>query len=658
MKKLKYKINFLSDAEPGSGYGTETINGLVPRDAKNRPIITGAHIKGVFRDYINRFFGDRLPALEDFVCGAEGASGFDEGDSLIRFCDALPVSDIKTGTVTRTAINDFGVAEDGALRTQEVILGGSVFSSQVYIKMADGILENLLKGVMMSISALGGNRQRGAGRIIIEFDAESANPGDVLPGDADLKNLMDKDIGTPVDGTDFTASDDCCWLQLTIRANENVCCPENPVTGMNTITSGLGIPASAVQGALLTKINQSSPKLADGLFASSGFRVWPCFPVGLADTSDTPLGVRVSLSYKVSKTPLEGGYLFRDNIYEQFAWHDVPANAALKGCDGVLRVEDKEKVSLWKAGDMPRSITTHCSHYGGDKGDGSLFSVESQSPMTFTGLLCVPANALDRIVQILADDNFITIGKARSVRGGGEITLEEKELGDLFAQDCRTFIVQSPILVEQAKGDKEAFSLLKCVVEDAGWGEVEVISSDLSVAFGWNRKVKGGQVGETNRLQASCIIKPGSVFKLKQALDDLPGKLAVGLGGGRERGFGAVLPHPGISGELYETESCKTSIKSVDSSGKLAFQLYEAGKGAGPSSSQIAALAERISRNPVDCCKAKAYLKHIKEDRPLKFWKPWKKVEKQLLELFDKHPEVSAKVLKVWQDLTICNREV
>ena len=104
-------LTLVSDAEPGTGLGTEAVNDFVPRDSSGRPHLPASHVKGLAREALRSMSAARgWPAsLEQRLFGraASDASATDDGDSgIVRF-DSLSVS---TGgavsTVTRTAVSD------------------------------------------------------------------------------------------------------------------------------------------------------------------------------------------------------------------------------------------------------------------------------------------------------------------------------------------------------------------------------------------------------------------------------------------------------------------------------------------------------------------------------------------------------------------------
>ena len=656
MITINYTIKTLSDAQIGSGFGSELINSLVPRDANNHIIIPAAHLKGIFRDTINKYFTDFLSDIEldDEICGCSGAQDI-EDESLVKFSDAVAKS-AKTRSITRSSLNDFGTAEESSLRTEEVVAANTIFNGKIYISKNDPILIDFVKTICLSIDKLGGNRQRGSGNVLFKITNESKMPGDLLPDLTEIKKMSyNSPANSNAEKEAFNDSEKYTWLKVSFIADGNICCPDRPVIGCNTIVSGLGIPASAVQGALLTKINSYNKQMADTLFQSNSFRVWPLYPIGLNNCSDDVLAARVSMSYQVSKNKLEGKYLFRDKIMDAYDWTKVPPNAALKGTDGIIRFSN-DKNELWKENSIPKMISIHCGNIGALSADETVFTVESLAPMTFNAIMTVPENTVEKIMEIFKNDNYIAFGKARSIRGGGLISIKKIDIDNYIKEDSKIFILQSPVLLNNSSANTNIYDAFSKIIEDSGWDKPEICFADTEILFGWNRNKLGQCVDQTGRLKAERVIKPGSVFKLKTPPENLFDLIQKGIGKGKERGFGAVLPHPGLAYSLYEPKLPNTKIASKDIAGILAYNLYVKVKDNGPSASQIAALMSKIDILNNNTKQAMDFLKHIKEDRPLRFWKPWVNIETDLIEILEKHKTLAVKTLKYWQDLTILNK--
>ncbi|MEA1967397.1 MAG: hypothetical protein U9N77_04175, partial [Thermodesulfobacteriota bacterium] len=85
--------------------------------------------------------------------------------------------------------------------------------------------------------------------------------------------------------------------------------------------------------------------------------------------------------------------------------------------------------------------------------------------------------------------------------------------------------------------------------------------------------------GNNGFLGGKPVIVPGAVFKLKASVENLEKKLFAGIGEGRENGFGAVLPHPGIAERLFPEEpKPKVVPKARNNFGKEGFKLWQDAK--------------------------------------------------------------------------------
>ena len=236
------------------------------------------------------------------------------------------------------------------------------------------------------------------------------------------------------------------------------------------------------------------------------------------------------------------------------------------------------------------------------------------------------------------------------------ISIKKIDIDNYIKEDSKIFILQSPVLLNNSSANTNIYDAFSKIIEDSGWDKPEICFADTEILFGWNRNKLGQCVDQTGRLKAERVIKPGSVFKLKTPPENLFDLIQKGIGKGKERGFGAVLPHPGLAYSLYEPKLPNTKIASKDIAGILAYNLYVKVKDNGPSASQIAALMSKIDILNNNTKQAMDFLKHIKEDRPLRFWKPWVNIETDLIEILEKHKTLAVKTLKYWQDLTILNK--
>jgi hypothetical protein len=304
----------------------------------------------------------------------------------------------------------------------------------------------------------------------------------------------------------------------------------------------------------------------------------------------------------------------------------------------------------------------------------NLFTVESlavTSPMFFTGLISMPQNLAESLMDSLEENPFVQLGKARSVRGGGKLSAELIKFDELtLMKKCeqKVFIVQSPLLISQNLYNESFEDIISELVKDSGFGEIEEkdgrkqAKGSISTQFGWNSmKMTKGMI------PAKAIIVPGTVFQLKEAVDNLEEKLIKGIGEGREQGFGAVLPHPGLAEELFQVPTEEKTVEvSAENFGKQGFELYDKAKESGLSASQISRLREYLT---LGAEQAIEYLKRQKNERPEKIWQRWEKVfgelrneikqakEEPLYDNKTQYIEHIKKKLKVCHDLLVADKE-
>ncbi len=702
MITYRLKITLLSDAEPGTGVGTELLNGTVPRDPRGAPYVPASHIKGLLRD--------RLESIADLrewpsapliaLLGESGSDGDDGTVSALRIADARRPSAARDGldpvmTITRTAIGRTGTARANSLRTVEAVRCGESFAAEARLDAEPGGAQDLLARLgFLTIDALGGGRNRGAGRCRIDIEGETRKPGEILAQvDPLLATWTPRRSPKPEPArTADLGAGPAVWLRLRFVAESPICCPEHPSAG-NVIRTGPVVPASSVQGAILTLLDRADPDVATACLRDARFRAWPLVPVGLAggESSDMPFGVRVDLAHRMSKLPKppEPGsstdrHEFADAAVDPGQWSRITAGSPLKSTDGVLLRGASGVVKLWRAQDIPRIFQTHGVHHDPTgAGQRGLYSVEALAPLVFTGMLTVPESIAERLTRLLGESPWISLGKSRSVRGGGRLSIERMAdparefAGWSLPSEAtgRVFVVQSPLVLPDDYAVDRAESALEMLAMRGGWGpivldeahqdrQVARTQAHCGVRFGWNRHGIGESAGAQKRLRARRVILPGSVLVLRTPLPNLLDLLVAGLGEGREQGFGALLPHPGIAvertGHQVQPDSIPV-IRSRDDAGRLGRELWaDAGGEDGPAPSQIAAVARRIRRDPKS---ALDYLKRQKE-RPPRIWAVWKPVLPRVIELVDaaiksgtaaEHDRLY-RALRVWQDLAVADR--
>ncbi|MDY0222422.1 MAG: hypothetical protein RBR67_14910 [Desulfobacterium sp.] len=650
MGKINFTITLTSDGEPGSGFGTELIDSLIPRDIHGRVILPATHLKGLIRENLENL-PDEVVSVQNIaeLFGAEGDTG-----ALFHIDNGVASKGADIIDITRTKLNKFGLADEGSLRTGEAVACGTCFQGGIttHCRLSKPY-EDLLKLGLLSLFAVGGGRNRGAGACFVTLENENRTPGELVRTLAKI-DFDDLPATTPLKDPGMAIVDDQVTLKLVFEAQNPVCVPEIPIVKNNMISSGFSIPASAVQGAILHRINDISEKAATACFKSRNFRAWPLNPSNSADA----LSLRVSFTHKISKLKVENtdNYHFEDAAVEAYDWDKVPSNSPLKAADGVLLAEGTS-VKLWKSSDMARIITAHGVHNGdreGRKGTQkrNLFTVESLAPTLFTGIVSMPESAADILLTSLKADPFVQLGKSRSVRGGGNLSAQKIDFADLPIMKQRVkkvFIVQSPVLVPQSLVKKPVEEIISTLVEEAGFGEVEESSGSITTHFGWNRTVNNGFLG------GKSVIAPGAVFKLKASVENLTEKLISGIGEGRENGLGAILPHPGVAQRLFPDEPEPMVLPKTDENyGLQGFELWQQAKASGLSASQVSRIRELAA---LDADKAVKYLDRQLQERSESIWQRWRDIGSKVREGIQRDAQHMAKVLKVCQDLLVADKE-
>lgn len=635
MNIISYTIELKSDAQTGSGFGGESVNNYVTRDCSGNPVVHASHIKGLLRQTLRDIFGDLqwdrgmidqalgLPGSPPPVPGGQDKSASAGEESGFVFSDACADRAAKSGqpmtrVITRTALDaGTGRVKSGALRAQEAVSAGQKFHGKIVPR--SGVNPNadlLLRLALLSLRAIGGGRNRGSGCCVATIQGEGRAPGQLLLEIANLRRPIAPPAAvlTPRPA----ATTQTAWFDVCFFADESVLCPERPDV-LNEIHSGISIPASAVRGLILHTLNAMNPEIAAQCFADPRFRAWPLNPCGPADMDrrNLPWPVRVSITHKTAKIisdPPREGIDFADEAIEPYDWEKSPANAPiLKSSDGVLLAGSDGKISLWKANDMPRVFSVHGVHSDPNtRGGRNIFSVQAMGALAWRGLVACPAE-LAAMLRDRLHERPVSFGKARSVRGAG--TLHLRPVGDdglvplIHAGKYNCFITQSPIELADAAGGHAGDGLAAMAGAWAGKhgiGAVESVWQNVGLRFGWNRH---GQSAATarGRVPAARVILPGAVVRLESVVTDpdrLRRALLDGLGTGRDRGFGCLLPHPGRAAGL-----CRARLRireSQASPNKAAIiRALDFSTETNLSASQIGSLYERLLAGPDS---AKAFL--------------------------------------------------
>lgn len=714
MAVYTYTIRLASDAEPGTGLGGETVNAFAPRNHQGKWVLHASHIKGLMRqaliDLIEALGGDGNgawnAALLDRTFGQrdERRAGI---EAAFRLSDATATSAPATRLVTRTSVDDqTGVAKDTSLRTAESIPAGTVFQGELHSQAEEGSTEDLAwRLALLAIPAIGGNRNRGCGLCVAEIregaagesgKAEQRTPGQLVRAlDESLRADSSKTADRPVTRTAAASArrqfrEKSTVLRLRFTAQTPICCPDIP-DKTNVIRTGFSIPASAVQGAILTRVDREQPELADELYRCRQFRAWPLQPCRHPDdngSSNSPLSaVRVSLTHRVAKFSAPAGFEpddFRDEAVEPYDALETVHGAPLKAADGVL-LRDDRGVLLWKAAEMPHVVTSHGVHNDPFTDNGrNLFTVDAMAPLIWQGLVVLPQDAADVLLEMLRKNPLVALGKSRTVRGLGRLSATPwegipPEWLTPPGQDHPVLVVQSPIRLPQSPNGSTAEEELadlarrwaaRCGLpapavpasENKGFQRPQPAWANLGIRFGWNRHATGRQ-------DAVRVVLPGSLITFDRPLDAEALSSAVSRGfydpdndpedEGRTRGFGAVSVHPGRATGFYRYSApLETQPASMPDEVKLVLQMRRTVREHGgrlPSPSQIRAVQQRLIAPGKDeaSCKneALAYLKRQTE-RTTRIWFTWQAIYRPMTELLTTHRAASAaRALEILADL-------
>ncbi len=657
MTELRYTITLLSDAEPGTGLGTELINDLIPRDHRGLPLLPASHIKGLVREALEEIASLRgwHGSWVEQLFGKEGDAASDGAQGITRFSSAC-VSDgtsVSSSVITRTAIDDeTGTVATGSLRVTESVPTGTTFEGSVWLINPSGPSKLMLALGLTSLAAIGGNRRRGSGRCTVGIKDRTESPSQLLAELAEAATASPPPAAMPKAAPVASFGNETVVVRLEFRAHDPVCCPEVPITTTNVLRGAFMIPASAVQGAILDRLNANNSDLATKTFEHDGFRAWPLCPVSALAEPPEGFPIWTSLTHRMTKlgagVDAEQQPHFADEMVDPIAAEEVARAAPLKAADGVLIRDSDGKVCLWRARDMPRHVAAHVNLAAGDP---RLFTVESLAPMVYRGLVSLPVAAWRVLEESIRQSPNTWFGKSRSTLGGGELSarlVNDAERGFLEAP-AQIFVVQSPLLInaELASG-VHAGDVLKGMVEGANFGRVKRAEASLGMRFGWNRRALGNRTQGRNRLRAAPVILPGSVFKLEEPMDHPRTALCRGIGDGRDRGFGAILPHPGTAVARVFDRPELPKLISKDQAGANAQELVCAAANSGLSTSQVAWLASLGLADPKSF---QVQIKALAEKTP-RMWDRWRAVSTVLTDLCGKNltSDELTRTLTGWRD--------
>ena len=745
----KYTITLFSDAQPGTGLGGEMVNDFVPRDVNNQPYIPASHIKGLMRErsvhmfdclnmekaFIGQVFGTRYYKVLDTNDGSVKTSavkcGPFKGESLFRISDALlkqednkqkdgtergDTEKSKTLFVSRTALDKSGVAKESSLRTNEAIAVGTVFHGELTVDAPkDSAADLMVRIGLLSITALGGSRNRGCGRCQVSLDSDADIAG-LIPKLIDQLKTSNGDISnqsvqSPKTLPDFSGKS--VSLELVFRASAPVCVPENAWVGKNNIvSSGFSIPASAVRGALIRLFRDYEAGTMDRLYECEMLQASPLQPCGYidknGDTSKAPVSIRVSLTHKAAKFSLkeyESTDFEDEALIPPYKIEEVPDRAPMKASDGVLLVDSEGEIALWKGSDMPHIIQMHGVHrnYEGES-ERNLFTVDSMAELIWRGWAQVPKEIAGLLIQTSIP---VAFGTRRSVQGQGILQIEKtkddipQEWKAANMADKTVFVVQSPISVqigkyasdvkdESSETENETptptMVSVKKELKSAGlsdqtsaggaptmdsiekvfkgmvkeWLEKHEIYdkkihtwASTGYLFGWNGKNGGRQSG-------SAVILPGSVIQLTEALTEDQIKRLLGSGfdltkDDFKRGYGILCVHPGKACKKFSGNKTSPVFSGNSDRAKWVEQMIPLANTPLPSPSQISALREELRNNGAQ--KALDYFKkQLKRANVSDAWSSCSAVVQEMLEAIGSNKtrqESAIQVLELLTDLAI-----
>ena len=649
---LRYTVELVSDAEMGTGLGSVLVDDYIPRNSRGAPCIPATHLRGLLRERL-RDLGKRVGfegSLDDEILGREGANAEDEG--LVRLSGADADGETNVHVVSRTALNADGTVQGTrSLRSTQAVAAATIFRGVLHLQpeATDFARDCLLLG-LRTITALGGGRTRGSGTCILEIEGEQRTLTETLTSIREHKDrAVRRELTEPVD----VASDsDLVYLRLTFHAESPICCPETPVlSSINVIKSGPVIPASAVQGALLWRINAVAPRTADRCFADPRFRAWPLHPA----CDEAQASIRTPMSLRISNRVTAGDLAPADMLDAALDRRVDPGNSAVKytSADGFL-MPANGRCTLLRVKDLKRVLTAHKVAQSSDGGEvDNVYSVEALAPTVFRGLLVVPADAAEILRQSLERDGTVFFGKSRSVRGSGSLVVTPIT-GPVPLEfvspdaDFTVLVAQSPVILPEAADATESLesSALRLATEWCGTHQLpqpDRVWVSAAVRFGWSRQ------GTAGRTAARRVLQPGSTIRLKGRVDQnrLSEALVAGIGAGREEGYGALAVHPGLPSRLHAEVADLQLVTSPHA--EIMPSIEKLARTAGPSKSQIAAFQVQLARGKRHACD---FLDHQLK-RGTRIQRVWKPVREQLSTLIGRNEDaaVLAEALTTWVDI-------
>ncbi|MBM4346298.1 MAG: hypothetical protein FJ100_23225, partial [Deltaproteobacteria bacterium] len=246
MKQCKIKIEVLADLLLSGGEGSALgLDRAVTRDVDGNLELRASHLMGVWREAAREWavladavqFDDstRWRALADQLFGTD------------RHRRLMGVGQVQLATTAAQAVAWQTTAreawsrrpKDDTLRAVEAVPAGTTFDATLWSQADDNVhVEALVAGSLQRLTALGGSRNRGWGRVRIEVGhwatVESNSPPKLIAesGQSDLHRL-----------------------RLALRVDTPVLLTDTSVPG-DLLPTAVVVPGAALRGAVLTALRK------------------------------------------------------------------------------------------------------------------------------------------------------------------------------------------------------------------------------------------------------------------------------------------------------------------------------------------------------------------------------------------------------------------
>lgn len=192
MKNLKYKIQFYSEWQCGSGLAAGAdVDALAIKDKEGLPFVPGKTMKGLVREALETIYDMRGEDKSSFIKlfgNSKDKSNIEKETAKVSFMekgetfftnaslDSDTYSKIKENhaakylykSIASTSIEDNGIAERHSLRKIETVIPLTLHGE---IKRIPDGLDNEVEKALHFIKRIGFNRNRGLGRCNIEKEA-------------------------------------------------------------------------------------------------------------------------------------------------------------------------------------------------------------------------------------------------------------------------------------------------------------------------------------------------------------------------------------------------------------------------------------------------------------------------------------------------------